>query len=855
MDTGAKRLVVTGSSAGGIEALSKVLGGLASGFPAPIVVAQHLDPRVTSSLDTILAKRTALRVVSVADHEELCPGTVYVVPANRHVEINDGHVALRDGPPHPMPSIDLLFATAAQAYGERLVAIVLTGMGSDGSAGVRAVKSGGGTVMIEDPLTATFPSMPASLPASMVDIVAPADRLGAELEKLLSEQLDIVEDTDLLAALLKRINATSGIDFTHYKMPTIKRRLARQIKSVGANSLAEYLEYLDNTPGEYERLTAHFLIKVTEFFRDPDLFAWLQEKVIPEIVREARSGDKQLRLWSAGCATGEEAYSLAIAITEALGDEGGSSNVRIFATDVDEAAISFARRGLYPADALVNLAPDIVKRYFRAADGSYEVDKMIRGMTVFGQHDLAQRAPFPHIDLVLCRNVLIYFSKELQERTLQAFAFSLRNGGYLALGKAETPNPLPNHFEIVEPTLRLFRRFGERVAIPTPSPMQFPKRLALDERTYGRSAVYDAARNLRRNDNEEVGGFLMESTVGFVSVNAHYDIAIINAAARQMLNIHGTAVGEDLVHLAAPNCAPRLRSIVDAALHSEQPQVGGEEMEVPGEDEEETRYVTVFCYPKRARELGDVSGAALLIFDVNDLVRARHIVEARANEQAAEVAKMRALESEWRERRRMLLDANHQLLEANAELRTRMDALLIGAEEATASTEEIETLNEEMQATNEELETLNEESQATIEELTTTSDELETRTLDLQELVVSSEGQRQVALAARTALQAIVDALVQPMAAIGSNSEILAANREFQELRRSASESTVHIDDDSDAAIAFSVLLRRAATGEALRFTYEAIEASQNRTVYRGTVSPLGGEATPGGLMILERTS
>ncbi|HVA29559.1 MAG TPA: chemotaxis protein CheB [Candidatus Baltobacteraceae bacterium] len=851
-ETGDKRLVVVGSSAGGIEALSTLLGSLSSDFPAPVVIAQHLDPRVTSSLPSILAKRTSMSVVSVTDHQALHPGTAYLVPANKHVEIEDGHVSVRsDGAARPKPSVDLLFSSAARAYGDRLIAVVLTGMGNDGTAGVRTVKDNGGTVVIEDPATATFPSMPASLPASMVDVIASIDRVGKELEILLDDRADIVEDGDLLEALLKRVQQTNGIDFGHYKPPTIKRRLARQIKTVGLRSLAEYVDYLDRTPGEYERLVGNFLIKVTEFFRDPEFFTLLQNSIIPELVNEARSGEGQLRMWSAGCSTGEEAYSLAIAVCEVLGADYPSLNVRIFATDIDDGAIAVARRGVYAGDALMNLHPDLVKRYFTETDGRFEVNKTIRDMTVFGQHDLAQRAPFPRIDLVLCRNVLIYFSKELQQRTLHLFAFSLRNGGYLALGKAESGDPLAEYFTAVDQPLRVFRRSGERVAIPIAPNKQLPQRSVYDTLPRARPVRYDEF-DSRRKDFEEAGSFLMDSAVGFVAVNDRYDVSIINGAARQMLSVHGIAVGEDLIHLVPQNVAPKLRALVDAALSNDVPTAGGTEIDMPGDDELEARCLSISGYTKRAREGGHISGVAILIVDVTAIVRSRLALETAAREQAEAFGAMQERESQWQRRRRALLEANHQLVEVNAELRERVDRMLIASEESTAATEEIETLNEEMQATNEELETLNEESQATIEELNTTTDELEARTADLQELLISRENQRIAALESKTALQAMLDTIQEPIAAIAASGEIAASNEAFRRLRQSANDASVQISDESKSAIAFSVVLRRAAKGERFSFTYEAIAADQTRSAYRGAASQLDGDAS-GAILTFER--
>src|SRR5947209_15226706 len=249
-------------------------------------------------------------------------------------------------------------------------------------------------------------------------------------------------------------------------MPTIQRRLQRRMAATGMRRLADYVQYLQDHPEEHERLVSTFLIKVTEFFRDPELFAYLRDQVLPEIVAAARGRDREIRLWSAGCATGEEAYSLAILVAETLGSELERFTVRLFATDLDAAAVAYARRGVYAGNALAAMPHDLVERYFLPRNGGYEVSKRVRGLVVFGEHDLGQRAPFPHIDLCLCRNVLIYFTPQLQQRALQLFTFSLRDGGYLVLGKSETPGPLADFFVPAHPHLKIYRRQGDRMLIP-----------------------------------------------------------------------------------------------------------------------------------------------------------------------------------------------------------------------------------------------------------------------------------------------------------------------------------------------------------------------------------------------------
>jgi two-component system, chemotaxis family, CheB/CheR fusion protein len=447
-DNSFTHLVVVGSSAGGIGALSGLVTSLPEDFDAPIVVAQHLDPNRESHLQEILARKSPLPVKTVTEHEPLQAGVVFVVPANSHVNITDSMIDLssESAPGQPMPSINLLMETAAGVFGENLIAIVLSGTGTDGTEGARTVSQAGGTVIIQDPETAEFGEMPRSLAPSTVDIVASLEAIGPVLKNLISgmavPEKSSESEERALERFLEELHRNRGVDFRSYKRPTILRRLGRRMAVLDCGSIDEYSRYLEEHPEEYRLLIGTFLIKVTEFFRDPELFDYLKEEVLPELVEEAREGEHQLRIWSAGCATGEEAYSLAILLSEVLDREAGLFNVRVFATDIDEDAVKFARRGVYPPSALGGLSEEQIARYFVEEDGSYQVKKQIRGMIVFGEHDLAQRSPFPSVDLVVSRNVLIYFSGELQRRALQLFAYSLRDGGYLVMGKAESPSLL-----------------------------------------------------------------------------------------------------------------------------------------------------------------------------------------------------------------------------------------------------------------------------------------------------------------------------------------------------------------------------------------------------------------------------
>jgi two-component system, chemotaxis family, CheB/CheR fusion protein len=449
-----------------------VLGAVPKDFPAPIVVAQHLDPTRPSHLDAILARRTPLAVALVTDVAPLLPGTVYVVPSDRDIEISDHEVRVQASGGTPSnPSINRLLSSATRVYGERLIAVILTGTGSDGAEGAREVKAAGGLVMIENPETAAFPGMPRSLAPTTVDIVANLEEIGPLLTDLLAgtyvpssqdgdhPQEGGAED-EQLTTILAEVRAHSGIDFTGYRRPTILRRLQRRMVVTKSALLEDYQRYLKRHPEEYQRLVSSFLIKVTEFFRDPEFFQALRERVLPDLITEARIRDQQLRLWSAGCATGEEAYSLAILVAEALGPELSEFTIRLFATDLDEQAAAFARQGVYPAAALAGVPEELRARYFTHVDSAsdtYEVKKVIRSLVTCGEHDLGIRPPFPHIDLVLCRNVLIYFTPAMQQRALSLFAYALRPGGYLVLGKAESARALADYLAQADPDLKLYR--------------------------------------------------------------------------------------------------------------------------------------------------------------------------------------------------------------------------------------------------------------------------------------------------------------------------------------------------------------------------------------------------------------
>ncbi len=800
----------------------------------------------------ILDARTALAVKVVETQEKMEPGTIYVVPSGCDIEIADGTVEVkRDGQTKRIkPSVDRLFQTAARAYGERLIAVILSGMGTDGVVGAREVKERGGTVIVQEPASAEYPSMPLSLPPTVVDFTRKIEEIGPLMEALVA-RTDVVEEEDREQALrvfLAHVRDRSGIDFLQYKTPTIRRRLARLMAAAGATTYEEYQQYLQHNPEAYQRLVSSFLIKVTGFFRDTQLYKFLGEQTIPQLVEAARSGERDLRLWSAGCATGEEAYSLAILVAELLRTETEAFDVRIFATDLDEEAVAFARRGVYSRDAFEGVSEALVERYFTPLGDAYEVGKIIRNMTVFGQHDLGQRAPFPRIDLVLCRNVLIYFTKELQQHALQLFAFSLRSGGYLVLGKAETTNPAPEFFKPLNTALKIFQRQGERVLIP-------PSRLRdayqpIAPRTPRKPAPHPAipvprGGEVRPTSLEFVGNLIFNSPLGVVVVDRRYDIVSINRSARTLLNVHGVGVGEDIIHTATAVEPNALRELIDTVLRGEDGEVT-REITVNGGTGDGDRYLRVSAYTDKSSG-SRAQAVVLILVDVTSMAASRRELEQQAAQRSAELSTTRARGEELAQRQRLLLEANDELTSGNLELRSANEQLLVSLEESASSTEEIETLNEEMQATNEELETLNEELQATVEELNTTNDELEARGRSLESVSKARETALLDSEQERDTFRAALDEVGEPVVLVSEDGVVLfgnaAAERHLPSLRLGAQGRSLSLSELPKAKLKSGALKATSkADGGDTREFEASIRAVTMRGITRWLVTLRNGE-------------
>jgi two-component system CheB/CheR fusion protein len=500
--------------------------------------------------------------------------------------------------------------------------------------------------------------------------------------------------------------------------------------AVRSATVEDYAQHLEAQPGEVGQLANDLLINVTEFFRDRDAFLFLRNTVLPDIVERGRKRGRQLRFWSAGCSTGEEAYSLVIALAELLGPELAQWNLRVFATDVDEEAVAYARRGLYPENVLGALSDEHKEQFFEKAAHGLRINKTLRQMVIFGTQDIGHGVPFPRIDLVLCRNLLIYFKAEKQNKVLDIFAYSLApTQGYLFLGKAETVRPSTASFEEVNKRYKVYRCLGA----PTPGlaatriktgviRTSAPAEGALPASADDPMAISD----LRRFNDL----ILRAMPVGLVVIDRSYRMVTSNPTARRLLQLREHA-GDDFLHAARGLPYTEMRASIDAAFRERVPAVLPEVNLAAGGEE---RYVQVTI--SRVHPDDGVNDYAVIAFvDVTDTVRGARRLRVSQDEQ-------RLLVDDLSSTNKRLGDMNKDLQDSNEELQAANEELLLAHEEMQSTNEEFEATNEELQATNEELETNNEEMQSTNEELETTNEELSARSSELHDLTRVLTGER-----------------------------------------------------------------------------------------------------------------
>jgi two-component system CheB/CheR fusion protein len=713
----AVRAVGLGASAGGLIVLEQFLSHVPPLSGLAYVVVQHLDPTQKAMLVELLQRSTSMDVLEATDTMRLEPDTVYVIPPNKELTVAGGLLHLSE-PVQPrgmrLP-IDLFFSSLARDQGERSMGVVLSGMGSDGTLGLQAIKSQGGLTLAQLPESAQFDSMPKSaIAAGCVDIIGLASELPDRIVRIIEESSDTsLLQTDggdgggkALGSILQLLKERSKHDLSDYKPSTLRRRIQRRLGVHGLTTHDAYEQFVRENPQELDLLFKEMLIGVTSFFRDPSVWQELKEAVMPRLLA-SHPQEERLRAWVVGCSTGEEAYSLAMIFKEAVAELDGAEfrSMQIFASDLSADAINIARKGHYPQRITSEVEGPRLARFFTAQESGFLINSEIREMVLFAQHDVILDPPFTKLDLLSCRNLLIYFNATLQNRLMPLFSYSLRPGGALLLGGSETTGNAHALFTPMSPKSRLYWRSGS--AINTGS-MYFPisprRSLNRHSQEFKVSPSTVLPSNLQSHAEHAL---LNEFSPAAVLVNDQGDVVYINgrvgkylepASGKANWNIHVTA-------------RPTIRTQIAAALRQALQEKGSVEvrgLRLNDEPSKTSLDVTV----KVMQEPHSLAGLAMIVFKEVAMptpTRRRHKAAAgAADPQMAE-----------------------ELQRSKDEIHALRQEMGASAEELQAANEELQSTNEELQSANEELTTSKEESQSMNEELQTLNQELQTKLDDL----------------------------------------------------------------------------------------------------------------------------
>ncbi len=701
-------VVGIGSSAGGLEALMPLLNDLPIGEHFIYVLVQHLDPNHPSMMASLLASSTTMEVKEAVDREQLAQDTVYVIPPNKNATLSDGvlHLSPPTAAIGPKPSVDMLFSSLAAEIGERAVGIVLSGTGTDGSHGVQAIKAAGGIVIVQDEETAKYNGMPnAAIRTGCADLILPPTQIGRELTRIIHDPqslaLEIDETSKNLQTMFRILQKSTNHDFSGYKTNTIRRRVERRLIANRMNTLEEYVQLLEDNRDEIQLLCKDILLSVTSFFRDEDAFKEL-DKIIADIVERKQDGEN-IRIWIPGCATGEEAYSVGILFARALGERLHGIGVQIYATDIDTGALNQARKGIFPMGATAKMDDVVVRRYFSNKGDTVEVAKALRDMVIFAKHDLVKDPPFAHLDLICCRNVLIYFKDTLQKRVISSFHYVLDPGGYLFLGKSETIGQFSDLFAPVDKRWRIFRRQSHGKQGPP----------AFLRKSYQRLSQMEPAPPKRAHE-PSAGDLLRRAVMDHyapkaVVINEGGDILYVHGDLADYLSLTEGESDLNIVKMAAKDLRVELRSVVHKSIR-ESTQVRGNVLKLTRHGED--RIVEVQVRPLD----GSLEPTGLYMVSFEERAAADKSIVQQAGAEFEDVR---------------LSELEHELATTREHLQTVVEELETSNEELQSVNEELQASNEELQSSNEELETTNEELQSTNEELITVNEELQVKTMEL----------------------------------------------------------------------------------------------------------------------------
>ena len=803
-------IVGIGASAGGLEAVTELLSSLPATSGMAFLLAQHLDPHHASMLVEILAKKTAMPVRQATEGAVVEPNHLYVIPPNTSMRISQGRLTLRPrgetlGPPMP---IDDLLHSLAEDRGANAIGVILSGSGSDGALAMQSIKGEGGITFAQDDESAHFTGMPrAAVGMGCVDFVLSPQAIGRELARLgahpylapLTRKASVdpvAADEESFKRVFALLKSRCDIDFTHYKRGTIARRLDRRMAMHNLETLREYATFLEATPSEAEALCQDMLIRVTEFFRDPDTFDALAKSVFTRLLA-ARSSKTPLRIWVPGCASGEEVYSIAICLLEYLGERTNRTPIQIFGSDVNAAAIETARAGLYIENIARDVSVERLRRFFVQIGNQYRVSQSVRDLCIFARQDVTQDPPFSKLDLVSCRNLLIYLNPVLQKRVIQLFHYALNSDGVLILGSSETIGTFSDMFSVLDD--KHFKMYAKKL-LPVRTQFDFlgehtPRRepelkTNTDVATGPMQAVMEPG--LGAIDPKEVD--LLRRTADRIALARYVPAGVLCDEELNILEFRGDTAAflahppgspsHNLNKLVRPELLAELSAAIREARRDAAPvRKTGLWIAAPGQ----RREMSLEIIP--VRRAPTESGWFLIFFEeimpVLPIEAAPAGLMASLSARVRGGAKARAQAARHTEREHEVAQLTRELDATRLHVRTITEEFETAREQLQSAQEELLSSNEEFQSTNEELETAKEELQSTNEELATTNDELRQRNVELNEL----NGELQQA---RDYSRAIVETVREPLLILDNDLRVLNANRAFYTMFKTTPAVTEH---------------------------------------------------------------
>ncbi|MDB6112295.1 MAG: Signal Transduction Histidine Kinase with CheB and CheR [Pedosphaera sp.] len=740
-ETRAFSIVGIGASAGGYEAFVQLLGHLPPNTGMAFVLVQHLDPKHESKLAELLARSTHLPLQEATPGLLPEPDHIYVMPPNVNMSIHDGRLRFqprRSNGPH-MP-VDFFFRSLAEDRENRAIGIVLSGTGGDGTFGLQAIKGAGGITFAQDEKTAKYFGMPGSaIAAGCVDLVLPPEAMVKELERMAghpyvrrpgiakptgaqaepTETEVLFQDGDTeLSAIFSMLRARTGVDFSLYKHSTLRRRILRRMLLHKINTLPSYINYLRIHLVEVDALFNDLLINVTGFFRDPQVFQVLKRRIFPKLLRD-RANDNPIRVWVCGCSTGEEAYSMAISLVETFEASHVHVNAQIFATDISELALEKARAGVYPENISLDVSPERLRRFFVRTNGHYQVSKSIRDMCVFARQNVIVDPPFSNLDLISCRNMLIYLGAVLQKKIMPVFHYALKPDGFLLLGSSEAIGSASELFTLLEKKQKVYKK---KMLAQRPGFTGLLRGLPEKAEIPRESGAVPFKSEPKTPDLQQYVDRLILSkwSPAAVVINAQMDVLLFRGRTGKFLEHAAGSASLQLLKMARESLSLDLRSVVSKAIKQDAP-VRQENAALRHGDQ--VQNVTLEAIPFR---LTPSSERFFLVLFGEPLSPPSEPGPARPGSQANQLRQ--------RSDQRELGNLRSELASNKESLQAIIEEQEATNEELKSANEEIQSSNEELQSTNEELETAKEELQSTNEELTTLNEELQTRNGELSQV-------------------------------------------------------------------------------------------------------------------------